>query len=141
MPLTIRRVATADKIMVPAHAAFSGIVGALWIGQSPQRLASPSLSSLADLISLENAGYVLLGQGLLIGAAMLARNRDVAAAALGAGVFVYLGLGYLMADATGQPGASYSAPLWPIYVAVGHLATVMSLALDRPDDTSGKAHP
>lgn len=131
-------VTRASRIMLPAHAAFSTALGTAWVLQADERTAIPSLYALREIWPIQATGGVLLGLGVLGVVAMLTHRRTLAATCLMAGCIGYVLLTVaILWSLPVMPTASYSAWLWPAYVASAHLATVLSLAADEYTDEYG----
>lgn len=149
--LTKRTVTLASRVMLPTHAAFSGLLGAAWAFQSPSRTNVPALTYLRGLWPIPYTGIILLTLSGVIVGAMLLRDRRLVALALSAGVFIYLCLA-LGTAASLNPAvadlfppvlmiddhASLSAPLWSLYVASAHLASMVSVVFEETDSSAAR---
>src|SRR5690349_9660484 len=111
-------VTRASRLMVPTHALFSSALGAIWATQASERTAVPSLYALRHVWPIQATGGVLFCIGLLGFAAMLVHKRTLAATLLMAGSIAYALLTVaVLASLQATDLASFSAPLWPAYVA------------------------
>jgi hypothetical protein len=137
MPLIPSRVTIASRVMLPAHAAFSLYVGFTWVFQADIRTQVPALYALRDLWPIDATGGVILAVGALQLIGMSAHHRAVEAITLIIGCLAYLLLGAAIAASVWTQPASYSAPAWPIYVALAHLASALSLVADEWTDAQG----
>lgn len=130
MPLTRGNVTAASRIMLPAHIIFSTWLGLAWLLQADIRTAVPALYALRNLWPIQATGVVMLAVGIAALAGVLSHQRPLAAVALGMGALTYLGLGAAIGWSSLHSGGSLSAPAWPLYVAVCHMASMVSLARD-----------
>lgn len=137
MPLTRANVTRASRIMLPAHAIVSAGIGAAWFIQDDVRTRIPALYSLRDIWPIQATGMLLLSIGILVAVAILAQRRELAAVMLLAGALAYTFLAVVIAVSVASHPGSYSAPLWPLYIAAAHLASALSLASDEYTDPDG----
>lgn len=137
MPLTRANITRASRVMLPAHALLSGGIGIAWLAQSDVRTRIPALYSLRHIWPIQGTGLLLVCIAALIAVGMATRNRGIAAVMLLAGAGVYLFLAVVIAVSVARHPASYSAPLWALYVAAAHLASALSLASDEFTDDAG----
>lgn len=134
--LTRATVTAASRIMLPTHAGFSVALGGVWAWQADERTAVHSLYALRDIWPIQATGGLLFALGALGVVSLLLGRRLPAAVLLFAGAVGYAALTVAVAwSLPGSPLASYSAPLWPAYVATAHLASAISLAADEWTDT------
>ena len=152
MPLDRRHVTAASWIMFPTYITFSGALGLTWLLQDQDR-TNRSLTALATWWPVPYTGAILASTALTLAAALATRSRLLGALALAAGVVEYALLGFVFLTPLqlhlawgwpfihiGAPDASLSAPLWPWFVAMAHLASLVSVLLDEFTDARGN-HP
>lgn len=138
MPFTRKTITAASRIMLPADAVLSGWIGVAWATQSDVRTAIPSLYALRHIWPISATGTVLVILALVVTLGVIVGNRALTAMALGAGVVAYLFLSLAVTwSLAGGQLASWSAPAWPLYVAVAHFASLISLAKDELTDDKG----
>jgi xanthine/uracil permease len=136
MPLTPSNVTIASRVMLPAHTLLSLGIGLAWAFQSDHRTNNANLAVLRQW-PIAATGTILVVLAASVAAGMLSRRRVLAAVALIMGGLVYLFLaGTILAAAFHHP-ASWSAFLWPLYVATAHFASALSLAHDEVTDAEG----
>jgi hypothetical protein len=123
--------------MLPTHALISLGIGLAWVSQDDIRTRIPALYALRHIWPIQATGLLRVCIGGLVLLAMLTRRRAVAAVMLLAGAATYLLLAVAIAASVAHHPASYSAPMWPLYIAAAHLATALSLASDEYTDTEG----
>jgi hypothetical protein len=146
--LTRGTLTTASRIMLPADATFGAALGLTWALQDSSR-TNVSLTAIAGFWPVPYTGWLVVAVAALIVAGMLTNERWVAGLGLAAGVVLYTVLGLVFVaplelgwggDApflTVGVGVSLSAPYWPWYLAVAHLASLVSLAQDEFSDSTG----
>lgn len=139
MPLTRGNVTYASRIMLPVHIVFSSWLGLAWLAQDSTRTAVPSLYALRGVWPIQNTGIVLVVVGVIALLGVLSHRRVVAAVALGMGALAYLILTGFIAWPLLSGAGSFSSPAWPLYVALAHFASMVSLARDTPNDHRGSA--
>src|SRR5689334_18669953 len=137
MPLTKQTVTVASRLMLPVDAVLSLWIGAAWFFQDNVRTHVPALYAVRAVWPIEATGALIFTVGALIVVAMFTRKRVVGATMVLAGCFCYLLLSVAIAVSVWTQPASYSAPAWPLYVALAHLATALSLAADEFTDAVG----
>lgn len=129
MTLTRATVTAASRIMLPVDAILSAWIGAAWALQSDARTAIPSLYALRHVWPISATGAVLVILAVAVTVGLLLHNRAITAMALGASVVAYVFLAVAISwSLAGGQVASWSAPAWPLYVAVAHFASLVSLA-------------
>lgn len=131
--LTKASVTRASRIMLPVHCLFSTGLGLAWLLQDGARTAVPALSAVRSVWPIWATGAVILCVGLISVAGLLSHKRAIAATSLGMGALTFLILAVLITLPIAHDGASFSAPLWPLYVAFAHVASMVSLAMDSPE--------
>jgi hypothetical protein len=132
--------------MLPTYVVFSIALGEAWILQDPSR-HSYALQQLDQVWPLAGTGVLLIALGSWLACGLLVHSRVVAATALATGAVAYFLLGVIFVyDAgyqptdtfpffrAGVPEASLSAPFWPWFVMVAHLASLLSLTRDEVGD-------
>lgn len=130
MPLSKANVTIASRLMLPTHAIFSTYLGVTWAIQDPTRTHTKALTVL-NVWPIEATGVILAAFGVALVAGLLSQRRTIAAIALAANVIVYLALAGIILAASISAHASWSAAAWPVYIAVAHFASMLSLANDE----------
>jgi hypothetical protein len=128
MPLDKAHVTRASRIMLPAYPIFFLAFG-LGLLLTPTRvmLATPSFRTAADIMPLPTWGAILVGVAAFQAFALGGRRRSTYLAALGVGLVCMVGWVLIFAWAAFQGGAPWTAPMWPAFVAVACVASMVSL--------------
>lgn len=129
MPLTRTNVTAASRVMLPTYAVFFGIVGLGLVATPESRLHRTPAFAYADRwvdLTLWGAGYLVIAVALVVALAL--RSRRGYRSALSAGFVWMIGWAVLTLLAALQGDASYSAWIWPAFVAVACWASLVSLA-------------
>ena len=124
-------VTVASRIMLPAHALFTTLLGLGWLLQDDMRTQIPALAQLRGVWPIYATGTVLLILGLLTTVAILTGRHTLAGLMLGATSLAWLIIAGLIALTATSPDASLTASVWPLYVATAHIASIASLANDE----------
>lgn len=128
MPLSREYVTTASRVMLPTYPIFFGVVALSLILTPQARLrATPPFAYADRVLDLDLWGFGFLGVSLALIAALFTHDRRVYRGALSL-AFVWSAMWSLLYVAAAFNGqTSYSAWVWPAFVAAACYATLRSL--------------
>ena len=118
----------ASRVMLVVYPVFAAGIGLSFTTTPTHRLReTPSTRYLDDLVGIGVVGIVFLALAALLAVALVARRRQLAVLSLGAlaSWLIAYATVTLLAALNGQ--ASFSAWLWPGFVAAACWATMLSL--------------
>lgn len=128
MPLTRDTVTAASRIMLPTYPVFFGLTGINYVVNADRLADSPGLRFLDSVIPMPGWGLLFLAAATLMVYALLQHRRVVYRYALWLCLVASALFAGGLAFAVIFGGASFSAPLWPAFVATCCWATERSLA-------------
>lgn len=129
MPLTRTNITAASRVMLPTYALFFGAVGLSLVATPQARLHRTPAFEYADRwvdLTLWGTGYLAVAVALVLALAL--RNRRGYRTALAAGFVWMIGWAILTLLAAFNGAATYSAWIWPAFIAVACWASLVSLA-------------
>lgn len=132
MPLRRATVTAASRIMLPTYPLFFAVVGLSLTLTGDRLLATPGFRFADSLLPLEVFGVGYLLGALVLTLALLvdrASSRRTYQHALAAAMVWMLGWTGLMVAAAVEDLASFSAWVWPAFVARACWASYVSLEL------------
>lgn len=128
MPLTRATVTAASRVMLPSYPVLFTALGMNYLADSGRLARSPGLAWIdAHLMPLPGWGLVFLIAATLMVAALLTHHRLVYRLALWMCLLSTAAFAAAMAGAVAFGTASYTAPVWPAFVACCCWASERSL--------------
>lgn len=117
MPLTRDNVTAASRIMLPTYPILFGTVGVNYLVDADRLHGSPALSFVDGLMPLPGWGLAFLGAAVLMVYALIRRERIVYRFALWVCMLASAVFALGLAAAVIFGTASFTAPVWPAFVA------------------------